>query len=98
MNLCGMIPPGVDAPNAFDIGYMDAWKIVTQQTDSIRLPVKCRDCEIKDTCRACAAMVYTESGDYSKVPDYRCRMAHAYPAQVLRLAAEIKNKQSEGTK
>ena len=92
MNLCGMIPPDENAPNAFEVGYMDAWKIVTQQTEAIRLPVKCKNCELKDDCKACAAMVYTESGNYSKVPDYRCRMAHAFSEQAARLAEEIRIK------
>ena len=88
---CGMIP-NEHAPNVFEIGFMEAWKIVTGQTDTIRLPAACKDCSLKDTCRACAAMVYTESGDYQTVPEYRCRMAHAYPAQFLRLAEEIRSK------
>lgn len=88
---CGMIPDE-DAPNVFDIGYMKAWKIVTAKTDEIRLPAACRECDVKDTCKACAAMVYTESGNYHTLPEYRCRMTHAYPWQALKLADEIKSK------
>ena len=88
---CGMIPDDY-APNVFDVGYMNAWKIITEKTDEIRLPAACRSCDLRDTCKACAAMVYTESGDYHTVPKYRCRMAHAYPGQVLRIAEEIKSK------
>ena len=88
---CGMIPDE-HAPNVFKIGYMDAWKIVTEKADAIRLPAACRDCSLKDTCKACAAMAYTESGDYQTIPEYRCRMAHAYPAQALHLVEEIKSK------
>ena len=91
MVACGMIPAD-HAPNVFDVGYMAAWKTVTEKTDAIRLPAACRSCELKDTCKACAAMVYTESGDYHTVPRYRCRMTHAYPEQVLKLADEIKQK------
>jgi len=91
---CGMIPDD-NAPNVFDIGYMNAWKAVTAETDKIRLPAACRDCSVKNTCKACAAMVYTESGDFHTVPEYRCRMAHAYPGQVMKLADEIKSKKIE---
>ena len=91
---CGMIPDD-DAPNVFETGYMEAWKIVTRKTELIRLPAACRSCELKNTCRACAAMVYTESGDYQTVPRYRCRMARSYPRQVLKLADEIKMKNEE---
>ena len=88
---CGMIPDD-NAPNVFDTGYMDAWNIVTAKTDAIRLPAACRSCDVRDTCKACAAMVYTESGDFHTVPRYRCRMTHAYPGQVLKLAEEIKTR------
>ena len=91
---CGMIPDN-NALNVFDVGYMDAWKAVTAKADVIRLPAACRDCDIKDTCKACAAMVYTESGSFHTIPEYRCRMAHAYPGQVLKLANEIKSKREE---
>ena len=88
---CGMIPDD-NAPNVFDVGYMNAWKIVTAKTDEIRLPATCRDCDVRDTCKACAAMVYTESGNFHTIPEYRCRMTHAYPGQVLKLVEEIKYK------
>ena len=94
MLACGMIPED-DAPNVFDVGYMNAWKAVNEKTDAIRLPVACRGCELKDTCKACAAMVFTESGNYHTVPEYRCRMTHAYPAQAMKLAEEIKSAMAE---
>ncbi len=89
--MCGMIPDET-APRVFEEGFSASWNRIIQQTDAIRLPAACKDCSMKDECRACAAMVYTESGDYSKVPDYRCRMAHAYPDQAAKLAQEIRSK------
>ena len=91
---CGMIPDE-NAPNVFRVGFMDAWKTVTNKTDRIRLPAECRSCELKDTCKACAAMVFTESGNYHTVPEYRCRMSHAYPGQAQKLAEEIRIKVEE---
>ncbi len=89
--MCGMIPDKA-APRVFEEGFSGSWAKITRQADSIRLPAACKDCSIKEECKACAAMVYTESGDYSKVPDYRCRMAHAFPAQAAKLAEEIRIK------
>ena len=91
---CGMIPDE-QAPNVFEIGYMNAWKIVTEKTSNIRLPAACNTCDIKDTCKACAAMVYTETGNFHTIPEYRCRMAHAYPKQALKLAEEIRKEIEE---
>lgn len=84
---CGMLPQG--GVNVFERGFEAAWKEAMAYSDGIRLPARCKDCGIKDTCRACASMVYTESGDFCKVPDYRCKMAHAYPAACKKLEAEI---------
>lgn len=91
---CGMIPDE-GAPNVFDTGYMNAWKIVTEKTGKIRLPATCSRCSAKDTCKACAAMVYTETGNFHTVPEYRCRMTHAYPGQFMKLAEEIKTRIEE---
>lgn len=91
---CGMIPDD-SAPNVFDIGYMEAWKIVTGKADTIRLPAACSSCPLKETCRACAAMVYTETGNYHTVPGYRCLMTKSYPRQVMKLADEIKARSEE---
>ena len=85
---CGMIPGNRDA-NVFDIGFLPAWKKAMETVDAIRLPAKCAACSIKDTCRACAAMVLTETGCYSKVPEYRCQMAYAYAAQRKKLKEEL---------
>ena len=96
MNMCGMLPME-NVPNAFETGFMEAWKAVVEKADAIRLPAACRDCSRRETCRACAAMVYTESGDFSTVPEYRCRMAHAYAGEALRLAEEIRTHRNEKT-
>jgi radical SAM protein with 4Fe4S-binding SPASM domain len=85
---CGMFPSD-NAPNVFAMAFEEAWKLVKEQTAEIRLPEKCSGCTVKDTCRACGAMVITESGCFDKVPQYRCDMMHAYPAQYRRVKEGI---------
>ena len=94
LGMCGMIPEEA-APNVFDNGFMNAWSQVVEKTAAIRLPAACRECPLKNSCKACAAMVYTETGSYDKVPEYRCRMAHAYAGEALRLAKEIRERKTE---
>lgn len=85
---CGMLPDeGVDLSVT---GFAEAWKQITGKTAAIRLPVKCRNCSLKERCRICAAMTVTESGRYDCVPEYRCRMAQEYPKAFFRIAEEIK--------
>lgn len=85
---CGMFPT-VGSPNVFETPFAVAWEQVKKDTAHIRLPVKCAACSAKNTCRACAAMVITESGCFDHVPQYRCDMTHAYPAQWNRIKEEM---------
>lgn len=85
---CGMLP-GTDVEDVFKIGFDQAWKQASEYALSIRLPAKCSSCSLKDQCKACAAMVYTESGDYCTVPKYRCEMAHEYLGACKKIETEI---------
>ena len=84
---CGMFPAGT--ANVFDTPFLPAWEQVKAETTKITLPAQCAACSAKDTCRACAAMVVTESGCFDKVPRYRCRMMQAYRAQWNRVKEEM---------
>ena len=85
---CGMFPvePGA---NVFRQPFGEAWEIVKKRAADIRLPATGGKCEARNTCRACAAMVYTESGNFSEIPRYRCDMTKAYPAQWQRVKEEM---------
>ena len=88
MSPCGMIP-GSENCNVFERPFEDVWQSVHQAAAEIRLPAKCSGCSMAKTCRACAAMVYTESGNYHQIPDYRCKMTKAYPRQYQLLVRQI---------
>ena len=85
---CGMFP-AEGAPNVFTMPFRTAWEQIKEETARIRLPVRCADCSAKDTCRACAAMVISESGNFHTVPQYRCDMSHAYKSQWERVKEEM---------
>ena len=85
---CGMLP-GEDAVNVFETGFDEAWKQASAFASKIRLPAKCTGCGLKKQCKACAAMVLTETGSFSQVPVYRCQMAHEYPAACRQVEKEI---------
>lgn len=73
---CGMM----DSPQAFPFrdGFEKAWKQIKIQADKIRLPLECADCNKKQQCQPCAAMVYTETGTFSRKPLYLCQIQNAY--------------------
>ena len=88
MTPCGMFPEE-NAPNVFQRPFRDAWQEVKERVCNIHLPAQCASCNVKDICRACAAMVVTESGCFDKVPQYRCDMMRACKAQWKRLKEEV---------
>ena len=85
---CGMFPVE-GSPCLWDAPFAQGWEQVKERSAAIRLPARCAACEAKDVCRACAAMVITESGDFDTVPAYRCAMMTAYPAQWNRVKEEV---------
>ena len=85
---CGMFPEK-NAPNVFEMPFLNAWQAVKENVSNIHLPAQCSACNVKDICRACAAMVVTESGCFDNVPQYRCDMMHARKAQWKRVKEEM---------
>lgn len=73
---CGMM----DCPEAYPFrdGFEKAWGEIKREAEKIRLPVACAGCGKKEQCRACAAMVYTETGAFYEKPEYLCRMQETY--------------------
>lgn len=87
LNACGMIPS--KANNVFDLGFNTVWENVGEEIKEITLPSECSECELKEYCHTCAAMVYTETGCFNKKPVYRCRMAESIFDGFKRVADEI---------
>jgi MoaA/NifB/PqqE/SkfB family radical SAM enzyme len=85
---CGMFPEK-NAPNVFEMPFPNAWQAAKESICNIHLPSQCAACNVKDICRACAAMVVTESGCFDKVPQYRCDMMRACKAQWKRVKEEM---------
>ena len=73
LQACGMmVKPKIDLrQNEFP----EAWKQLTEQTDAIALSGLCEKCASRDICHPCAAMAWAETGSFSGIPTYRCRVA-----------------------
>ena len=85
---CGMFPTE-NAHNVLEVDLIAAWEQLKADTAAIRLPERCARCQLKESCRACAAMVVTESGSFDQAPRYRCDMMGAYAAQRRKIKEEI---------
>ena len=84
---CGMLPSG--GINPWEVGFKQAWEHTKESVNQIKLPVECAACAKKNICKACAAMVYTETGTYDKVPQYRCEMTNYYPEACKKVLKEL---------
>lgn len=72
MSLCGIIDKSFDIKT---LGFSEAWKKVKEYTEKITLPLKCSTCKYRHFCNVCAAVCYTETGDFSGIPEYVCRFS-----------------------
>lgn len=70
-----------------EYGFEGAWEKVKEFSASIRTPSKCEGCRYKTICCVCAASCYTETGDFSKVPSYVCRMTECI-SQLMKKESE----------
>ena len=69
---CGMIPEPVAFP--LEQGFDAAWAQIRQATTAIRMPEACGTCPKRKMCNVCAAVAKTETGDFSTVPEYVCKI------------------------
>lgn len=56
-------------------GFYDAWKMLLEQLEQIRMPKKCKDCQYEGFCARCPGALCAECGDYSSVNDEFCNNA-----------------------
>lgn len=67
---CGMMVEPEVYP--LKVGFEEAWKQLRQVTSQIHTPKECVNCSHKDLCGVCAAVCYSETGAFDKVPTYVC--------------------------
>ena len=72
---CGMMPGPTTYP--LETGFSEAWQQLRKETAQIRMPKECSACPKRKMCAVCAAICVTETGEYTKRPDYVCRMTQA---------------------
>lgn len=67
---CGMMTkPYI---NLSEGSFTECWDKLVEKTEQIRTAKECTNCSKKSVCPICAAIAYTETGDFSKKPDYIC--------------------------
>lgn len=75
MTPCGLMPePKTDLRK---MSFQDAWRCITDLSDSLRLSGVCNACPNNSICHSCAAIAYAETGTTSGIPTYMCEYAQA---------------------
>lgn len=85
---CGMLNYPCAYP--FKDGFFNAWKEISNQIKKITAMEKCNGCKYRVLCKACPGMVYTETGDFNKKPEYLCNIVRARIVETKRLYHDIK--------
>lgn len=70
---CGLMPePKVDL---MQMDFSCAWKKLTELVDGTRLSGVCDKCPNRKICHPCGAMALAETGSFTGIPQYLCKMA-----------------------
>jgi radical SAM protein with 4Fe4S-binding SPASM domain len=86
-----MLPCGImSGPEAHPLqeGFGAAWEAIKRETRQIRRPKECAQCRNRDICASCAAMRAAETGSFTGVPEYMCRMTEEILVQLQKMQAE----------
>jgi MoaA/NifB/PqqE/SkfB family radical SAM enzyme len=87
MTPCAMLTAPVTHP--FRDRFETAWEALKFQCKSIRLCPDCVDCPDRKSCMNCAAVTFSETGDFAGKPEYMCRLNRAYRKTLLDLAEQL---------
>lgn len=90
---CGMMTR--PAANAREIGLTQAWEEIRVKTENILVPAKCTQCTLRPFCTSCPAACLAETGEFTAVPEYMCKMTQAYLENIRSKAEELREENRE---
>lgn len=91
---CGMmIEPQIDM---YGRTFLESWNKLKLVCANIKLNGICEACENQQICHSCAAMSLTETGQFTGIPTYLCRMVNEMKKIASRELVEINEENSKG--
>ncbi len=89
MTACGIMDfPVVKYP--FDEKFSDCWMDLTERVRTSTVLKGCKNCNKKEICHPCAAIIYAETGDVNSKAEYLCKMADSTMAYWKKMVEERK--------
>lgn len=90
MSACGM----VDFPLStypFVRPFRECWADITERVRSTPVLKGCANCENRELCKPCVAMIYGETGTVDKKSDYMCRVTESIKTLIKQELEDIPN-------
>ena len=90
MTACGMLEfPGVFHP--FREPFADCWQSLTEKVRNTPVLKGCADCDRRDVCNPCVAMIHAETGTADQKSVYLCQLADSTLKQMKQELEEIQH-------
>lgn len=90
MTACGMLDfPLVEHP--FEKPFQECWMNLTDTVRSTKVLKECNQCEKKEICNPCVAMLHAEHGDVNKKASYMCDMTDEIVKEMKTQLQEVKS-------
>lgn len=88
MNACvNMTKPQADV---LEKGFSAAWDEVKRYGETIRVPVRCRVCSLRQFCLSCAAIGLHENGTFEQTPQIMCDATETYARMLAKRAPRMR--------
>lgn len=91
MSFCGMIPAKKEN-NVLKLGFQNCFDNVRKDASAVVLPAKCTNCRYRYLCNICAASCFCETGGFSEVPEYLCKMCESTAKYFKQFSEELKGR------
>ena len=88
-----MLPCGtmdMEGAEPLKVGFENAWREIREKAACIQMPKECGGCTLKPYCGVCAANCKAETGEFSKRPQYLCKMTKSRCREILKMAENLK--------
>lgn len=90
MTACGMVEFPV-AVRPFEDSFRDCWLKLTERVRSTPVLKGCANCDKRELCNPCVAMIYGETGTVDQKAAYMCQLTDSILKQMKQELEEIQN-------
>lgn len=94
MTACGLLPFPLQV-YPFEQPFKECWLDLTNKVRTTPVLHECKECNKKEICNPCVAMLYSEIGDIDKKAPYLCEMTDTIILEMRKRLSELEGDSSE---